>query len=122
MLTATLLFTSVAFAATGPPYKPSDWDMDFEDEFNSLNKTTWNLHNGTHAGNNEAEFYTPEQCSIRDGTLVQTAIAKETYGFNYTSCWVDTSKAPNGSASFTYGRFEINAKLPWSKSMWPAHW
>lgn len=70
MLVVASLLASVVFAATGPPYSPDDWELDFEDEFEILNKTTWRLRNATHSGDNEKEFYTPEQCSIRDGKLV----------------------------------------------------
>ena len=65
MIIASLVLASVCLAATGPPFAPSNWELDFEDEFETLNKTIWYPKNGTHSGNAEKEFYTPEQCSIR---------------------------------------------------------
>jgi len=114
---SALLASAAASPRLTPPFAPAEWTLDFTEDFDTLNTTRWNLMNGTHGGQ-ELEFYVPEQCSVKDGMLVQTAIEQKAYGHNYTSCWVDTQD----KVFFRGGRFEVRARLPWGKGMWPAHW
>ena len=65
-----------------------------------------------------------ENSRIADGKLVITArkerltSANDYGGQNYSSARLIT----NGKASWTYGFFEIRAKLPCGKGTWPAIW
>lgn len=72
-------------------------------------------------GNNEKEYYTnarTENARIENGHLVIEA-RKETYlGSNYTSARLLTK----GKAAWTFGIFEIRAKIPSGKGTWPAIW
>lgn len=72
-------------------------------------------------GNNELEFYTTnrlENARVENGILTIEA-KKETYeGAEYTSARL----ASKNKGDWKYGRFEIKAKLPAGKGMWPAIW
>lgn len=68
--------------------------------------------------NHELQYYTSSSNNVdaRDGILTIT-LRKEDDG-RITSARVVTA----GKRSFTYGRFEIRAKLPRGKGTWPAIW
>lgn len=93
----------------------------FEDDFNApeLNREFWNKDIGF-LRNNEPQYYTDEDrnCYIEDGCLVIQTIREEYMGAHYTSAEI-TSKPPY---TWTYGRFEMRAKLPATRSLWPAFW
>jgi beta-glucanase (GH16 family) len=69
----------------------------------------------TTASNLEAETYTDNSFSISDGVL---AIKAATSTAGYTSGIITTEH----SFSQTYGYFEIRAKLPAGRGLWPAFW
>lgn len=109
----------------------SPWTLVWSDEFNgtSLDRSKWtfDLTNGESVGNpgwgnNELEYYTdrPENVKVEDGNLVITAIKEQQKyeGYDYTSARVKTK----GLFSKKYGKFEIRAKAPGGKGLWPAIW
>jgi beta-glucanase (GH16 family) len=109
--------------------KQADTSRSFEsrpywhDEFNKdgLPDTgKWGYDVGGHGwGNNELEFYTNgKNAFVRNGKLVIEARKEEADDNNYTSARLVTK----GKAAFLYGRFEIKAKLPPGKGLWPAIW
>jgi beta-glucanase (GH16 family) len=69
-------------------------------------------------GNNELEYYRPENTEVSNGFLTITAKAESFGGQNYTSSRIKTQ----GLKSFKYGRIDIRAKLPFGKGIWPALW
>ncbi|MCC3371940.1 carbohydrate binding domain-containing protein [Cohnella sp. REN36] len=107
----------------------SDWKLVWSDEFAGgaidPSKWTYDTTNGESVGNpgwgnNELEYYTdrPDNAKVEDGKLVITA-KKELYGgMPYTSARLKTL----GLFSQTYGKFEIRAKAPTGKGLWPAIW
>ena len=69
--------------------------------------------------NNERQYYTqarPQNARLEDGMLVIEAHKEPYQGAAYTSASM-TSRA-----SWTYGRFEVRAKLPKGRGTWPAIW
>lgn len=77
------------------------------------NKSGW--------GNHEAQFYTAgrkENVWVHDGVLSIIAQKEEMRGKKYTS----TRLITKDKGDWLYGRFEIKAKLPAGKGMWPAIW
>lgn len=72
-------------------------------------------------GNKELQYYTTgrkENARIENGKLVIEA-KKETFdGYNYTSARL----VSKNKGDWKYGRFEIKAKLPAGRGMWPAIW
>ena len=106
--------------------KPSDpqWKLDWSDEFdkNGLPDYSKWTHETGFIRNNEKQFYTKERLEntrIEDGKLLIEA-RKEPYKENaeYTSASIHTAS----KKEWTYGRFEIRAKLPTGNGTWPAIW
>ncbi|WP_423129690.1 glycoside hydrolase family 16 protein [Gaoshiqia sp. Z1-71] len=103
------------------------YELVWADEFNysGLPDTAkWNFDTEGNAwgwGNNEAQFYTDARklnARVKNGKLYITA-RKETYeGKEYTSARLTTK----GKGDWRYGWFEIRAKLPRGRGMWPAIW
>jgi len=98
----------------------------WSDEFDKGTKpdtTKWAYNIGTGSGgwgNNEMEYYTSDSTNARieNGHLVIEARKESKGGKNYTSARMLTQ----GKASWTFGRFEIRAKLPKGMGTWPAIW
>lgn len=83
--------------------------------------------NATGWYNNELQYYAvarPENARLQDGRLIITATkerltnASDYGGQDYASARLIT----NRKASWTYGFFEIRAKLPCGVGTWPAIW
>lgn len=98
------------------------WNLVWSDEFDgtSLDTSNWTYDIGNQGGwgNNELEYYRPDNAVVANGYLTITA-KKESYGgSSYTSARIQTSR----KRSFTYGKFEMRAKLPSGQGIWPAFW
>lgn len=95
----------------------------FFEDFNTenLNETYWNYELGNGCpnlcgwGNNERQYYTKDNVSIKDGNLVITATKDST---KYYSGRITTKD----KVEFTYGTVEVKAKLPLGHGLWPAIW
>lgn len=97
------------------------------DEFNGTavdtNKWEFMLGNGSAYGipgwgNNELQYYTASNATVANGELTITARQESVGGLNYTSSRLRT----RGKGDWTYGRFEMRAKLPSGQGLWPAFW
>lgn len=112
------------------------WADEFEGEKVDRSKWTYQTGNGFWSdgswisgwGNNELEYYTDREENVRleNGELVITA-RKEKYkgqygneekNYDYTSGKI----LSKGLFSKKYGRFEMRAKFPTGKGLWPAMW
>ncbi len=107
------LVWSDEFNRSGPP-DSAKWAYDTE-----ANRSGWY--------NNELQYYAAsraENASVVDGHLIITARretmsgASDYGGQRYTSARLIT----RGKASWTYGFYEIRAKLPCAAGSWPAIW
>lgn len=116
----------------------SEWTLVWSDEFNGteIDRSKWTYDIGNWIvdengngitsgwGNNEKEYYTDssENSFIDDGKLVIKAKKEQVtdqFGtYDYTSAKLKTK----GLFSKKYGRYEIKAKLPTGKGLWPAIW
>lgn len=95
------------------------------DEFNYTglpDSTKWGYDKGGSGwGNNELQFYTvsrTENVRVENGMLVITARKEDWEKSKYTS----TRLISKNKGDFKYGRFEVKAKLPHGKGIWPAIW
>jgi len=99
------------------------WKQVWSDEFDgsSIDLTKWQFEvNCDGGGNNELQCYTirATNAMVQNGKLVITAKQESYNGKSYTSARLNNAN----SASWLYGRFEMNAKLPNGKMLWPAFW
>lgn len=122
-----LCFCCVKYEATAQPvFKKLVWS----DEFNYRglpDSLKWGYDKGKGCpencgwGNNELQFYTwnrKENARVEDGNLVIEARKENFEGAAYTSARL----VSKNKGDWKYGRFEIRAKLPAGKGMWPAIW
>ncbi len=69
-------------------------------------------------GNNELQYYQPNNAQLVGGSLVITARQETVAGRNYTSARINTEDR----FAFRYGRIEARIKLPAGQGLWPAFW
>ncbi len=101
-------------------------DLIFNDEFSgsSVDQTKWTSIVGDGCptlcgfGNNEEQWYRPENTTVQNGKLVITTRNEFVGGKQYTSSKLVTS----GKFNSRYGRYEASIKLPSAGGIWPAFW
>lgn len=97
------------------------WGDEFDSYTGLPNSTKWGYDLGGDGwGNNELQNYTQslKNARVENGMLIIEAI-KENSGSRVFSSARVVSK---NKGDFTYGRFEIKAKLPKGVGTWPALW
>lgn len=97
------------------------WSDEFEGS-GLPDASKWNYETGGNGwGNNELQFYTKaraENARVENGNLVITARKEDFQDRKYTSARLVTK----GKQTWTYGYFEVRAKLPRGRGSWPAIW
>jgi beta-glucanase (GH16 family) len=119
--------------APNPSYVPANYRLVWFDEFNVdglPDATRWGYdieRNRLGWYNNELQYYSAarlENSQVSGGTLRITARreslsnAADWGGQRYTSARLIT----RGKAAWTYGYFEVRARLPCGRGSWPAIW
>lgn len=104
---------------------PTDRKLVWSDEFDQdglPDPAKWGYDVGGNGwGNNELEYYTkarPENARVEGGYLIIEARREPFEGSQYTSARLLTQN----TATWTYGRVEVRAKLPAGRGTWPAIW
>ena len=103
------------------------WQLVWHDEFDmpTIDLSKWEHEvNGRGGGNNELQYYTARDTNsfIEDGNLVIQAL-RETYsGPDGTRDYTSARMRTLNKGDWKYGRFDIKAKLPFGKGVWPAIW
>lgn len=69
-------------------------------------------------GNNELEYYLPDNAQLAGGMLTITAKEESIAQYNYTSARINT----RDRFAFRYGRIEARMRLPAGQGLWPAFW
>ena len=117
--------TTVPVDTTHKPPVVLPYKLVWSDEFNTPglpDKANWSYDIGGNGwGNHELEYYTDsrmENARVENGNLVIEARKEAFGGKAYTSARL-LSKT---KAQFTYGIFEIRAKIPHGNGTWPAIW
>ncbi len=99
---------------------PAGWKLVWQDEFKgkTLDGKKWNVLIRETSKHNELQYYVPDEAYVENGCLRLRSRVRDYGSKHFTSGRVDTS----GKFAPIYGRFEIRAKLPAGKGIWPAHW
>jgi len=93
----------------------------WRDEFNNtaLDLNAWTFEAGAGGwGNNELQYYRPENTVFAEGKLIIEAKKENFGGAAYTSSRIITK----GKKEFKFGRIDIRAALPEGQGIWPALW
>jgi beta-glucanase (GH16 family) len=118
--------TEVPIIPTSGYSTPQSYDgytLVWQDEFDgtTLNEANWTHEIGTGSngwGNNELQYYKPENTRLLDGHLLIEAKRESFNQADYTSSRIITK----GKQEFKYGRIDIRAALPTGDGVWPALW
>jgi beta-glucanase (GH16 family) len=102
---------------------PGECELVWADEFDAAglpDTAKWRYDEGGHGwGNQELQYYTEareENARVEDGRLIIEAWKEPHRGSEYTSARLLSRP------EWTYGRFEVRAKLPSGRGTWPAIW
>ena len=112
------------------------WSDEFEGPSNSRpNESFWNydIGDGTQAGipgwgNQEREWYLPEQASISGSSELVIHAVKNTDSANYPAYygepaeWLSAKLTTKGKVEVQYGRIEARVRIPSGAGTWPAFW
>lgn len=121
--------TLLLFLVTSNISFAQDWNLVWSDEFESngaVNSEKWHhqtlLPNGYSWYNSELQHYTNriQNSYIENGLLKIVAIKENFTDQGHTKQY--TSARLNSKFSFTYGKVEVRAKLPYGVGTWPAIW
>ena len=118
-----LLWVKPVLASCDVPYWQDEFDAD------TLNSDFWNIVEGDGCaqnlcgwGNNEKQWYAPNNVQVTDGMLRINARHEQHIvrqgGREYTSGKITTSS----KFSQRFGRFEARMKLPKGRGFWSAFW
>ncbi len=98
------------------------WNDEFDGTSLNLGDWTHEIGDGCPTlcgwGNNELEYYQPQNTSVTGGLLTIEAREESVGGRNYTSSRIKTQT----KQFFRYGRIDIRAALPRGQGLWPALW
>ena len=124
IFTLLLLLIAVSNVPSRTISQPS-WKLVWSDEFNSdglPDAAKWGYDVGSHGwGNKELQNYTDrrkENARVENGVLIIEALRDGNESQPYSSARLVTKN----KGDWTYGRFEIRAKLPSGRGTWPAIW
>lgn len=100
--------------------KANGWNLCWSDEFNGdrLDMSKWNILLREQSKHHELQYYLPDEVYVENGMLRIRSRERKFGSMEFTSGRLDTK----GKFAPVYGRFEIRARLPSGKGLWPAHW
>lgn len=118
-----------------PHRPPPGYELVFSDEFNSgsaPDPAKWRYDTQRNAEgwyNNELQYYAaerPENARIENGALIIEARKEDLSGAGFADFggqeYSSARLTTQGHAAWTYGFFEVRAKLPCGRGTWPAIW
>jgi len=112
-------------SGASPTGGPGRWQLVWSDEFDHdglPDSSKWGFDvGGSGWGNKELQYYTErrkENARVENGRLIIEARRERFDKNEYTSARL----VSKGKGDWTYGRFEVKAKLPSGRGTWPAIW
>lgn len=121
MVTLIFLVVLVSQAAEST----QEWKLVWSDEFDGvdLDSSKWEFEvNASGGGNNELQYYVTNNVQVRDGVLTIEARMEHYTGVEGTREFTSSRLRTRRKADWLYGRFDIRARLPQGKGLWPAIW
>jgi beta-glucanase (GH16 family) len=119
---AVAMLIASASGSTRPQRDNGPWRLVWSDEFDYTglpDPAKWGYDVGSHGwGNKELQNYTArrkENARVEDGRLIIEARREDQH---FTSARL----VSKGKGDWTYGRFEVRARLPSGRGTWPAIW
>jgi beta-glucanase (GH16 family) len=122
-LTALLLCTATPALHTAETLP--GWNLVWSDEFsgNTLDRSKWEFEvNARGGGNNELQYYITNNARVQDGILTIEARKERYTGSQGTREYTSSRIRTRHQGDWLYGRFDIRARLPQGKGIWPAIW
>ncbi|WP_146575448.1 family 16 glycosylhydrolase [Botrimarina hoheduenensis] len=95
---------------------PANWRLAWSDDFDQLDRERWELVDTPRPTNNSQQDYLSEQVTVSDGKLILLSENRPSRGLPYRSGQVRSRDEQR------WGRWEVRAKLPTTRGMWPAIW
>lgn len=95
---------------------PPGWNLAWSDDFNSFDTTRWRKETSTSPTNNSRHAYLPSQVTTSGGNLLIKSENVPYQNLPYRSGQIFSLE------SRRLGRWEVRAKLPATRGMWPAIW
>ena len=139
-LTATALAAQLGLAQEKSPavesQPPDDYKLVWSDEFDKdgpPDPKNWNFERGF-VRNEEAQWYQPENARCENGFLVIEGHRERLKNPNYDAAsprwqrnrefaeYTSASVTTRGLHQWTYGRFEMRARIDTHPGLWPAFW
>lgn len=140
-MTSSVAVAALLTATRAEPGQPApEQTLVFADEFeqDALDRGRWTTcywwddDGCTNLGNQELEWYLPDNVSVGDGVLRLEARRGPVRGsdgedYPYSSGMVTTGRSEDDQAQqprfgFQYGRVEARMRMPEGKGLWPALW
>ncbi len=125
LVAASVIFGANKATTMSDHQDAAGWRLVWSDEFDYRglpDSSKWGYDVGGHGwGNKELQYYTErrkENARVEDGHLIIEARQEKSGGLEYTSARL----VSKGKGDWTYGRFEVSAKLPSGRGTWPAIW
>ncbi len=118
------LFSFCLFLLCAAPPAGVSWVPTLVCEFDSTGDTTaWHAdYPGNSVWNGESEAYLSSQSFLEGGQLHLRAERRATRVFGITQPYISGMVTTRGRFTQRYGYFEISAKVPSGRGMWPAFW
>ncbi len=122
-----ILLASATSAEAQFVYNKLVWSDEFDCGTGMPDTSKWSYDEGNGCprlcgwGNNELQYYTVQNnrnARLENGVLILESRKENLQGNKYTSARMVTKH----KGDWKYGRFEIRAKIPAGKGIWPAIW
>jgi beta-glucanase (GH16 family) len=105
--------------------EPADWELVWSDEFDgdSVDLKKWEFEvNGDGGGNRELQYYLTNNARVSGGQLHIEARRERYTGRDGTREYTSSRLRTRRKGDWVYGRFDVRARLPRGKGIWPAIW
>ena len=124
-----LSVTTNPTSATPPPIA-GNWNLIFNDDFNSINSTVWSNRYWWNGNNGTDATFLPSQISVSNGVLNITAVKGDTTATDGITRHYASGLLQSGGIqgvkpagfTFQYGYVEASSKVAAGNSMWSALW